>query len=321
VHNRRKVPPPPYLFEYAYYLLIAYAILGVAWGLHLPLFGAGTLALLAMLCVIRLGSRAIDVYAPVIFPLGCAISFIVLQLVLYNESLMSGDTRPFVPWLLKLIVVQSLCLRQGFLHRFALVTFVIGLFLLPYMHNMVHTDNIVRVGLKEVGLTNANALAMWFGFCSVYFIITGIETKRNMVRVASWLIAVGCLYIVGLTVSRGPLLGVAITTTFALRRLLKRSFVPILFLLMLLWIIWAVGLFEEIATFYARRGTEETGRSFLWSSGVERFFSSPLVGMGISNVEIPLPSGYPAAPHNGLRRTTASFTSGWHLGSFHWHSS
>jgi O-antigen ligase len=158
-----------------------------------------------------------------------------------------------------------------------------------------------RVGAEhEVYLSNANGLAGWFGFCAVYFIIIGIETKRGMVRVASGLVAMGCLYVVGVTVSRGALLAVAIATIVALRRLLKRGFLPLLCMAMLIWILYASGLFDQVGAFYAARGMEESGRGLVWPIALERFLNSPLAGVGVSKVATYVSGRGEFTPHNSF---------------------
>jgi len=152
----------------------------------------------------------------------------------------------------------------------------------------------------QISLGNANDLGAWFGFGLVYFAIAGLETKRHTVRVASWLVAAGCLYVIGLTVSRGALLAAALALTVALRRLLKRGFVPVLLLLILVWIIYILGLFEQAAAFYAARGLQETGRLVVWPLAIERFLSSPLIGVGDSNLATRIPTGKPITPHNSF---------------------
>src|SRR5262249_4758768 len=148
------------------------------------LFGAGMLAVLAAFCVMHLGSRAMAVYAPIVFPLSCAISYIAVQLAVYDESLMAETVRPFGPWILTLVIMQSLSLRQGFSHRFALAVLVIGIMTLPYM--LFTNYEYTRASLdRTISLGNPNELAAWWGFCSVYFTVFGIETKRSMLRAAS----------------------------------------------------------------------------------------------------------------------------------------
>lgn len=293
---------PPAVVEYGYYFSIFYAILGGALGWSLGFFGVAMLAMLTVLCSACLGSRVWTVYAPIVFPLGCAVSFVALQVFLHGESLMADYVRPFVPWALTLIIVQSLSLRQGFVHRFALATFLIGLTLLPYLR--IYTQDVAyqRSGLEQgVGLANPNNLAAWFGFCSVYFIVAGIEARRNVIRVASWLAAVGCLYIVSLTVSRGALLAAALGAVVALRRLLKRGFFPAVLLIILVWALYESGVFQQTTTFYAARATEETGRLSLWPLALERFLNSPLTGVGVSNFGTWVPSHERTiTPHNGF---------------------
>ena len=294
---------PPRFVEYGYYCSIFYAILAPVLGLSVGFLGAGILAVLAVLCVLYLGPRAITFYSRIFFPLGCALSLILLQILFHDESLFGENVRPFVTWLLALIVVQSLSLRQGFLQRFGVAVFLIGLMLLPYLRmDYVNTVGFQRVGLKEgVGLANPNDLAAWFGFCALYFTITGIETSRITVRTVAWLVTVGCLYVVGLTVSRGTLLAFAITSVVALRRLLKRGFLPLLLFCILCWVLYESGVFDRMATSYITRATDETGRFLVWPLVIERFLQAPFLGVGVSDMYTYVPAiSHAITPHNGF---------------------
>jgi O-antigen ligase len=163
---------------------------------------------------------------------------------------------------------------------------------------------VMRMDLERMSsissLANGNDLAAWFGFCCVYLTIVGFETKRAAVRVASWLAAAGCLYVVGLTVGRGALFAAAIAILVALRRLLKRGFVPVIVLIILSWITYELELFKPIVASYAARGMEETGRLTVWPLVIKRFLSSPLAGVGVSNIGTRVPSGKVVTPHNSF---------------------
>lgn len=292
---------PSRMVEYAYYAAFLYASLGPAWGLSINMLPTGMMVVLAAACVRHCGSRARAVYAPIVFPLSCAISYIVVQLAVHDEPLMGESVRQFVPWMLMLVIIQSLSLRQGFSHRFALVVFVILLATLPHLR-FVNDGGVSRARLDStISIGNANDLAAWFGFCCVYFTVFSIETKRPMLGAASGLIVVVCLYVIGLTVGRGALLAVAIATTVALRRFLKRGFVPLLLLFMSAWIIYELGLFEQSETAFATRGMQESGRLLVWPLAIERFLSSPLAGVGGSDVGTYVPSrGSFFSPHNSF---------------------
>jgi O-antigen ligase len=153
-------------------------------------------------------------------------------------------------------------------------------------------------------LSNPNGLAEWFGFCAVYFAIFGLETKRGLLRTALWLAAVGCLFIVGLTVSRGAMLATAVAIVVGFRRIFRRGFLPVLLLIILAWVTYESGLFGQSASLYAERSTEETGRFLLWPLAIERFFSSPLIpliGVGASDVATYVPlKGEDLTPHNSF---------------------
>jgi len=293
---------PPSAIEYTFYGVLCYSMLGEAWGVSVPMGGAGLLAILAGLCLMHFGPRAIDVCRPIALALGCAISTLLLQLVFHGESLLNGHMRGFITWTLSLVVIQSISLRQGFLQRFGLMAFLIGCGTLPYLKVYQDEGELVRMGAEGVGLSNPNLLAMWFGFCAIFLLITGIETRNNWVRLPSWLAAVLCMYIVGITVSRGSILGVAIATAFAFQKVLKRSFLPILMFLFLGWIIFVSGIFDEIFGYYMVRGEKSTGRSDLWESGLNRFLLSAwFEGGGFPSVLLDLRGHTEMVdPHNPL---------------------
>lgn len=293
---------PPGFVEYGYYGSILYALLAPALGLSVELLGAALLAVLAAVCILSVGPRALTFYARLRFPLGCALSLVVLQMLFHNESLFSENVRPFITWILALIIIQSLSLRREFLSRFGLAAFLIGLTLLPYLKMNYAGGPIDRAGLdRSVGLANPNDFAAWFGFCALYFVIVGIETPRIVVRVAAWLTAVGCLYLVGITVSRGTLIAFAIASIVALRRSLKRGFLPLLSLCVLGWLLYLSDLFAHIVESYTARATVESGRLQVWPLALERFLQAPLVGVGVSHLYTYLPlTGRAITPHNGF---------------------
>jgi len=277
-------------------------------GILVPMLAAGMLVVLAAFCVHRLGSRATTVYASLKLPLACGLSYLVVQSIAHGASLMDENGRSFITWMLTLIIVQSLCLRRGFLHRCVFALFIMGLITLPYLifwgsgvGSMYERAAISRGEMITGDVNNANGLGAWFGFCCLYCIIVSMETKRHGVRVVSSLAALGCLFIVGLTVSRGTLLALAIGTTFAFRSLLRRGFVPLLVFLLLSWIISSFGIFDQIIDHYIARGMEETGRSLVWPVAIERFLSAPLLGVGAAGANLHVPRfSKQLTPHNGF---------------------
>jgi len=283
--------PPSSLVEYAYYASVLYAIVGVAVGVAIPFLGAGILAVLAAHCIYRVGPRGMGWYRPVVPALVCAILSIVVQLVVHGEPLTDGYVRSFIAWIPALIVVQTLLLRNGFLNRFAIATFATGLVSLFYGTTW-SGGGVDRLALDStVGLSNPNDLAAWFGFCAVYFVMWGIETRPSTVRFALWATALVSLYLVGLTVSRGKLLAVAISTLFGFRDLLKRGFVPLVVIIALSYVAYVSGLFDRIAALYFERGTQETGRLLVWPLALARFWESPFFGVGASGIPTYIPGG------------------------------
>jgi O-antigen ligase len=292
----------PGFAEYLYFALMFYGMLADAWGFSIPLLAPAGLLALAMYCLWRLIKSGISL-EPIALPLGCAASFLIIQIIIHDGSPMDDALRVFVTWIFALIIIRSLCLRDGFFHRFAFATLALGVLFLPYLvlnYNTIQTEP--RAGLESsIGVANPNDLAAWFGFCCVYCIIVAIETRRSIVRVAALLVAAGCLFVVGLTVTRGALVAAAIATVIASRRILKRGFLAILLLLVVGSGIFVSGVFDESIGLYNERGTEETGRLLVWPLAIERFFESPIIGVGVSKSATYVPaSGAEITPHNSF---------------------
>lgn len=295
----RTSPVPSILTEYGYYLYLSYTLLGAAFGLFINNLGSAFLALLLVICLLQLRSRFLTVLGLAAFPLGCAITHVFIQYVLYEESATAESVRAFILWAITVLVIQSLALRKNFLQRFAIVAFFIGLAFIPFIRVFEQSGGYQRLGLdRAVGYANPNSMAEWYGFCTVYFAILGITTKRNVVRTLSWLSAIGCLYMVTLAVSRGTLFAVVAAVLIAGRHLLKHGFLPVLLLACIGGIIVELGIFGEAIRSYGTRGTEETGRLSVWPLIFESFLSSPLIGVGASKVGAILDSGRFVTPHN-----------------------
>lgn len=300
-----RVPQPvlPWFVEYAFYALVLYAIIAEAWGISVPLVGAGGRAVLASYCVWRLRGNLGSVYSPLFLVLCCAVTFLLIQFLFYDESIMSSANREIINWIFTLIIVQSLLLCEGFFHRFTFATAIIGAVLIPYLidnYSNASAASVQRAGLdRSVGVANPDDLAAWFGFCCVFFMIVSIETKRYLIRIASFFIAIACLGVVGLTVTRAALIGIAIALVIALRRLLKRGFLPVLFLAALVSAVLVSGLFDQAITSFGERGTEDTGRLVMWPVAIGRFFDSPFIGVGANEIGTYVPqTGQEITPHN-----------------------
>jgi O-antigen ligase len=60
-------------------------------------------------------------------------------------------------------------------------------------------------------------------------------------------------------------------------------------------------LFERSTALYVARATEETGRVLVWPLAFERFLSSPLAGVGVSNIATYVPIiNSTKTPHNSF---------------------
>src|ERR1044072_4481676 len=237
---------PSRLVECAYYFAVFYSLMSEFLGIEIPLVASAVMGLTASFCLLKLGLHSKEVLTPIALLLACAASFILIQVLVHGESVLGDSERTFINWSLGMIIVQSLCLRDGFSRRCTIVLFVLG-FVIAIPH-LQYSAGVERARLERsvaANLSNPNALAGWFGFCAVYSAIFGFETKRLAHRLVAWLLTVASLFIVGLTVSRGVLIGFALAITFAARRFLGRRFVPIFLVLILGGIIYETGLFTH----------------------------------------------------------------------------
>ena len=110
--GRSSLKIPSYLIELAYFGILVYANLGPAYGLAIPLVGAGSLAGLAVLSILHFGTATLGAFRPIRVALGCGISVLLIQAILFQESFRDGQMRTFVTWILSLIVIHSLSLRK-----------------------------------------------------------------------------------------------------------------------------------------------------------------------------------------------------------------
>jgi O-antigen ligase len=296
IGGKNLLKAPPLIFEYGYYALVFNGIFGL---LPIPFLTIGGLLVIAALCLVHFGKSALSVYRPIALALGCAISSVLLNWLLHEEWIEQTLVRAFITWAVSLIVVQSLTVRKGFFHRFAIFSLFVGLGTLFTLRVSGASEELARAGSESMG--SANAVAMWFGFSFIYCLIAGLEAKNNFVRGSSWAAGFFCFFIMGLTVSRGPLLGSAIAAVLAFKRVLKRSFLPVIGLLFVIWIIYLTGLVDNIIGHYSERGTVESGRTYLWRHGLDKFLDSYWGGVGFSNAIINQPGQeVGSGPHNAL---------------------
>jgi hypothetical protein len=289
---------PPAFLEYMWYASLAYAMLGQAWGVVIPSVGGALLAVLAAACFLSVGAQTRRVYAPVALTFYTGCSVIGVQFLFHSEQSLDYAIT-FVGWLLNVIVVQALAQRPAFLHRFSLVAFVIGLGVVPYIQGRPADGGTMRFAASGTGISNPNSLAMWFGFCTVYFIFLGFQSRELMMRAVHWLAGLGSLFVVALTVSRGPLLGIALACVVGLRSELKRQFIPVLALVLLMWLVYVSGVFQEAVDYYLARGTEESGRGKVWPLALQRLIDSIWTGVGLEAIPT-WTTSKAITPHNGL---------------------
>lgn len=291
---------PPAFLEYAWYLSVFYAMLGQALGIVIPLLGTGTLVLVSAGCFLSTTNHSLRLYRPVILALTAGILMGVIQLVFHEWSQRASAESIFiVQWLAMMIAVQPLSHRPGFLPRFALFALIVGITCVPFI-SLDNEGGVMRARAAGTNM-NANGLGMWFGFCTVFFVFWGLQSQKLILRAASWTVALGCFYIVAITVSRAPVMAIALACVVGFRSALKRSFAPVLMFVFLISLVLASGVFDDEVGYYTSRGAEKTGRESLFAVAIERVFNSPWIGDGLGEIQIHRgTSKRPMNPHNGL---------------------
>lgn len=297
VANKLGADPPAFL-EYAWYASLVYSYLGGVWGIVIPAVGGGILVVLAAACLFHIGDRALPLCKPVAWAFCTAISLFAIEVIFHDIGAKAIiEITAFVQWLAVLIIVQSLSLRPNFLHRFALTALAIGFASLPYV-NVRSVGGVMRAWASGTAISNPNVLGMWFGFCTVYFIFWGLQCRTPLWRAGSWAVALSSFFIVALTVSRAPLLGIVLACIVGFRSALKQNFLPVLLFTLVVGLVYVSGAFDEELGYYASRGAEESGRGRLWPAAVERILESPWVGGGLDNIGMQTRSGKFMNPHN-----------------------
>jgi O-antigen ligase len=301
-HKNRPVLVPSAKLEYAYYFAVVYSILGPAVGFEIPALGGGLILIVWLLCIRQLKKRMREVFAPISLLIACGLSFILIQVGVYGESLMDTDIRAFVTWMMGLMIVQSLLLRPGFSIRFPMLLFFIGLVTLPFLiFNPAGNVEMARADIAVQGaLTHPAGFANWFGFCAIFFAVLGSESKQAIFKIAAWGMMIACLLLVAMSVERGPLFGTLLGLIVAFRRVLRRGFLPLFLLTFLVAVVSYTGVFERAASNYFERGFEDTGREILWPEAIDRIEASPLFGEGKSEAVIFLGVNKFAQPHNSF---------------------
>ena len=292
--------PPAYL-EYVWYLYLFYWMLGAVWGIVLPDVGGVIWVLIGVASLLQVGNHAILVYKPVGWAL-CTGGFAIgIQMLFHGWSgrVAQHEITEFAYWISLLITVQALSFRPGFLQRFALLATVLGVACLPYIQ-VREVGGVMRAWATGTLISTPNALGMWFGFCTVYFIFQGFQYQTLMLRAASWSVALGCFYVVLIAVSRAPLVAVFVACLVGFRSALKRSFAPLMAFAILIYLVYLFGVFDEWLDYYLLRGTEESGRGRIWPAALDRISGSPWIGFGLDDVKVLNGYGKLVNPHNPL---------------------
>jgi len=289
------------LTELAYLFVMFYAVLGAPLGLTIGNVGVGILMLFVFgVWVIEAGGSSNSILSQASWALACGVSYLFIQLAILGESSSQLYVRNFGIWIPSVIVVQWLVSREQFFLRFSYVTIALGFAMLPYM-NLYVGGGYQRFGLDQtVGFANPNDLGCWYGFCALYLTVAGFGARTVGRRIVCWMVALACLFLVTLTLSRSPLIAMVGALLVASRRIFKESFPLLLLLAGLAYGAVLLGVFDTALKSYGLRATEETGRLTIWPMLIEKFLNSPLLGVGASHAGAVNSGGRFITPHNGF---------------------
>jgi O-antigen ligase len=296
----RRVRLPSARLEYAFYFAVVYSVMAPALGLEIPMLAGLLIFAVCFFCVFRVQSTVKEVFGPIALLVACGISVIVVQVGIHGESILDSDIRAFMTWIMSLMIVQALVLRPGFSIRFPIVLFLIGAVTLPFIGFNAGDVDMARVDIAvQGGLTHPAGFAEWFGFSAIFFAIFGIQSRRQPFKFGAWGLMVICLFLVTLSVERGPLFATALGLIIAFRKSLKRGFLPLLIVTLFAGVISFTGLFERAISSYSERGLENSGREVLWPEAIDRIWDAPIFGEGISKAVIQLSTKF-SPPHNSF---------------------
>lgn len=287
--------------ELAYFFVMFYTVLGAPLGLTVGNVGVGILMLFVFGgWLAEAGGSLSLVLRQIGWTLACGVSYLVIQLLIHDESSSQIYVRNFGMWIPSLFVLQWLAGREQFLHRFAFMTIALGFAMIPYM-NTYGGGGYQRFGLdNSVGFANPNDLGCWYGFCALYLTLAGFSAQATGSRMFCWIVGLACLYLVTLTLSRSPIIAMAGAILVASRRLFKESFPLLLLLGGLAYGAMLLGVFDTALKSYGLRATEETGRLGIWPMLIEKFLNAPLLGIGASHAGAVNSGGRFITPHNGF---------------------
>src|SRR6266850_2566113 len=95
---------PSRTIEYGYYFVVFYTMAAAFFGIEIPLVASGLMGLIASFCIMKFRSHSKDIFASIALLLACAISFILVQVVIHGASVLDESQRAFINWILGMII-------------------------------------------------------------------------------------------------------------------------------------------------------------------------------------------------------------------------
>jgi O-antigen ligase len=275
---------------------LIYSLTAVPLGINVPYLAGGWLSLIAFLSFFNVDWKKSS-RTPMILILAISISFLLIQFLVYENSLSASYMWPFVMWVISAMIMFTLSERPGFIKRLAVVMFFIGLYLRLFV--ITKMDIVARQRLESgSGIDNSNDYAAWVGFCALVFWLWNWNSTKKSHTLLLWAsFAVSVLFLLS-TVSRGALLCLIIGILVGLRKMPFRKWLGIAFILGLAFFI--LQMFSStLITNYQLRLYEESGRLSRWPVALESFIAQPWLGYGVERVAHK-GAGIDMTPHNGI---------------------
>ena len=282
--------------EYFFLAYLIYSLTAVPLGINIPYLAGGWLSVLAVIAFFSVDWKK-SARIPMILILVISVSFLLIQILVYQVSLSASYMWSFVMWVVLAAIIFILSGRPGFIKRLAVVMFFIGLYLRLFV--ITKMDIIARQRLDSgSGIDNSNDYAAWMGFCALVFWLWNWNSANKFQRLLLWILfAVAIFFLLG-TVSRGALLSVAAGILVGLRNIPKRRWLLVTIILGLSFFIIQT-LSNTLITNYQERLYEESGRLSRWPIAIKSFQSHPWLGYGIERVAHK-GAGIDITPHNGI---------------------
>lgn len=294
------------VLEFLFIAYILYQFLSVPMGFYVSL--AGPVILFALTAwMFMLGGVKVFKNRDLLLILAISLIVVIYQFFFFGASIRNNNVSAFIIWAVMATLLFSLVRSPGFLARLAWAYLAIGLFTYP-LRVMFGAYYRIRVETGGTALDSPNEYAAAISFSVVIFWLLAFNAKTLPRRLIYAAASLAGLYLTLQTVSRGALLAMVLATLVHfrpanLKTQSSRAIMVLVIIIITIGLIYVYlpsisGTFSRAIQSYVIRSTEDTGRTMIWRSYINKISESPLIGQGFENTLIRTVEGRYAAPHN-----------------------